>query len=64
MKPNPIEDELDAIRLEFYRETKDMTRSERVAYIREQIAPTLEEYNIRTVPEGGVPVSSDYSGLI
>jgi hypothetical protein len=56
MKSNQIEDELDAIRLEFYKETKDMTRSERVAYLRKQIAPTLEEYNIHTVSKSEVTV--------
>ena len=32
-KPNTIEAELDAIRLKLYEQTKDMTTSERVAFL-------------------------------
>jgi hypothetical protein len=44
-----FEDELDAIRLEIYEEIKDMTYEERAAYIKAEIAPIHEKYNIRTV---------------
>jgi hypothetical protein len=51
MTKNTIEDELDAIRLELYEETKDMTSTERVAYIKAQVAPTLKKFGIRTLNE-------------
>ena len=48
MKNNIVEDELDAIRLALYEQTKGMSPSEMTAYIKKQIAPTIEKYNIKT----------------
>jgi len=48
-KQNNIETELNAIRIDFYEKTKDMSSSERVAYLKEQVAPVHEEYDIHTV---------------
>ena len=45
MTSNPIEDELDAIRIELYEETKNMSPSEVTAYIKKQLSLPLEEYN-------------------
>jgi hypothetical protein len=47
---NLIEDEIDAIRVEHYERTKNMTSDERISYIKRQIAPTLEQYGIQVVP--------------
>ena len=49
MKKNMIEEELNATRIKLYEITKNMTRGERVAYIKKQVAPALEKFNIRTV---------------
>jgi hypothetical protein len=46
MMNNPIEDELDMIRLALYEQTRDMSASEVTAYIKKQIAPTLEKYSM------------------
>jgi hypothetical protein len=46
---NTIEDELDAIRVAIYEETKDMTSEERLAYFRAQTDPLHKEYGIHTV---------------
>ena len=50
---NVIEDELDAIRVSLYEETKDMTASERIAYIRSQTAPLLKKHGITPVRSPG-----------
>lgn len=42
-----FEDELDAIRLQMYEETKDMTPEEEIAYIRVQTEPIMKQYNIK-----------------
>jgi hypothetical protein len=47
MSANTIEEELDAIRLKLYEETKDMTTSERVAFINERAARTLKDHGIK-----------------
>ncbi|MDR1319823.1 MAG: hypothetical protein LBK56_00095 [Gracilibacteraceae bacterium] len=47
-KNNHVEDELDAVRLALYEETRGMTASEVTAYIKKQIAPTVEKYNIQS----------------
>ena len=39
MSRNVIEAELNATRVKLYEITKEMTREERVAYIRNQVAP-------------------------
>ena len=51
MSRNTIEEELNATRVKLYDITKDMTRCERVAYIKSQVAPALKKYNIRTVSQ-------------
>ena len=51
MSRNTIEEELNATRVKLYDITKDMTRSERVAYIKDQVEPALKKYNIRTVSQ-------------
>ena len=51
MNRNTIEEELNATRIKLYEITKDMSRGERVAYIRSQVAPALKKYNIQTVSQ-------------
>ena len=49
MKPirnHDLEDELDAIRLELYEETKNMSSEERVAYLRKLVEPVHKEFGI------------------
>jgi hypothetical protein len=41
------DDWLDEVRISIYEETKDMTRKERVAYLKGQAAPFYEKYNLR-----------------
>ena len=48
-KQNDIEKELNAIRVDLYEKTRDMLPSERVAYIRAQVAPVHKKYGIHTV---------------
>jgi len=52
MKNNQIEDGLDAIRLELYEETKNMSPEERISYLRMLAAPINEEFGI-------TPIESD-----
>ena len=49
MKNNDIEKELNLIRIDFYEKTKNMTSSERVAFIKSQVDPIHQKYGIRTV---------------
>ena len=42
-----FEDELDAIRLSLYEETKGMTPEDHTAYVHAQVLPVLQEFNIR-----------------
>jgi hypothetical protein len=51
MNYDTFEDELDAIRIKLYEETKDMTPEEEIAYLRAKTAPIHEKYHIRTVSE-------------
>ena len=44
-----LEDELDAIRLELYEKTKNMTPAEETAYIRGLVAPIHKEFGITPV---------------
>ena len=46
---NDFETELNAIRVDLYEQTKDMSSSERVAYIKAQVAPFEKKFNIRTI---------------
>jgi len=50
-KKNDIETELNAIRVAFYEKTKDMSSSERIAYLKAQVAPVHQKYGIHTVSE-------------
>ena len=50
-KHNNIETELNAIRVDFYEKTKDMTSSERVAYLKAQVAPVHQKYGIQPISE-------------
>ena len=47
MTSNSIEDELEAIRIELYEETKNMSASEVTAYIKEQLSLPLENITLR-----------------
>ena len=49
MSRNTIEEELNATRVKLYEITKNMTRRERVAYIKSQVAPALKKHNIKTI---------------
>ncbi|GHT02269.1 hypothetical protein AGMMS50276_32090 [Synergistales bacterium] len=51
MEYKTFEEELDAIRLAIYEEIKDMTPEEEVAYLKAQVAPIYEQYNIRRVSQ-------------
>ena len=42
---NDFEDELDAIRLSLYEETKGMTPREEVAYLNAKTKPVIQRYN-------------------
>ena len=46
-----IENELNVIRADFYEKTKNMSSSERVAYLKAQVAPFRQKYGIKTVSE-------------
>jgi hypothetical protein len=48
---NRIEDELNAVRIDLYEKTKDMTPDEEVAYLKSLSAPLLKEFGISTVNE-------------
>ena len=49
MNSNPIEDELDAIRIRHYEQTKDMTIEESVAYVNSKAEQILKPYGIKPV---------------
>ncbi|MDR0548243.1 MAG: hypothetical protein LBI10_02350 [Deltaproteobacteria bacterium] len=49
MSKNTIEDELDAIRIELYEETKNMTISERLEYYHKQVEPVYQEFGIKQI---------------
>jgi hypothetical protein len=51
MRNNPIEDELDVIRLELYEDTKNMTPNDRVLYLRRLIIPVHKEFSITPVSD-------------
>jgi hypothetical protein len=44
-----IEDEIDAIRIALYEETKDMTSQQFNAHIGKEIDPIFEQYGIKSV---------------
>jgi len=48
-KPNNIENELNKIRVDFYETTKNMSSSDKIAYMKAQVAPLHEKYGIHPV---------------
>jgi hypothetical protein len=46
---DPIQAEIDAIRLKIYEETKGMNAEEYTNYIQQSIDPVLKEYGIKTI---------------
>ncbi|MDR1013059.1 MAG: hypothetical protein LBL38_02210 [Lactobacillales bacterium] len=46
---NTIEDEIDAIRIALYEETKHMTVNELNDYIKKETAPIIEKYGLKLV---------------
>ncbi|MDR1051442.1 MAG: hypothetical protein LBP95_10265 [Deltaproteobacteria bacterium] len=46
---NTIEDEIDAIRIELYEQTKHMTPKEFIAFIHKQTAPINEKYGFKPI---------------
>ena len=50
MKPNPVEREINDIRVKIYEETKGMSPSEMTAYIKRQVAPIHKKYRFQMVP--------------
>ena len=50
-KQNNIETELNKIRADFFEITKDMSPSERVAYLKAQVAPVHQKFGIKTISE-------------
>jgi hypothetical protein len=49
MSSNPIEDELDAIRIRHYEQTKDMTTEEYVTYVNSRAEQILKPYGLQPV---------------
>ena len=46
-KSNPVEDEIDAIRIKLYEQTKDMTVSEQTAFFRKMVQEGIERHGIK-----------------
>jgi hypothetical protein len=46
---NYIEDEIDAIRIELYEQTKDMSPKERIIYLRKLAEPVNNEFEITPI---------------
>lgn len=49
MMNNKIENEIDAIRINLYEKTKDMTPSEMTIYLKNKIKTILDQYGIKIV---------------
>jgi hypothetical protein len=49
MKNDPIEDELDTIRIELYEQTRDMLPEKRISYMRQLTAPVNKEFGITPI---------------
>ena len=47
--PNTIEDEIDAIRLQNYEETKHMTPEQRVEHVKRNTADVIRQYGMKVV---------------
>ena len=63
-KKNTIEDELDAIRVSLYEETKNMSPSELTAYIKAQTEPMLKEHGITPVRGVQTQTSGDDRAVV
>ena len=48
---NLVENELNDIRTDFYERTKDMSPSEKIAYIKAKTAPIHERFDIHTIAQ-------------
>ena len=46
---NPVENEINVIRADFYEKTKEMSSNEKITYIKEQTASVHEKFGICTV---------------
>jgi hypothetical protein len=46
-KSNPVEDELNAIRIKLYEETKDMTTEERIAFFNDGAREAFAKHGIK-----------------
>jgi hypothetical protein len=49
MKNDPLLDEIHAIRLKLYEETKNMSSEERIAYLRKLVEPVHKEFGITPI---------------
>jgi hypothetical protein len=47
-KSNPVEDELDAIRIKIYERTKDMSSAEQVEYFNRRTREAFAKYGIKS----------------
>ena len=47
--PNTIEDEIDAIRLKIYEETKHMTPEQRIERVKRRTDPIIKQYGMKVV---------------
>ena len=47
-KSNPVEDEIDAIRIKIYEQTKDMTSEEQVEYFNRRTLEAFEKFGIKS----------------
>ena len=48
-KPNTIEDEIDAIRLQLYEETKHMTPEQHAEHVKRNTADVIKQYGMKVV---------------
>jgi hypothetical protein len=49
MTNSPVEDEIDTIRIDLYEQTKNMSPSERLVYMRKLAAQANAEFGIKTI---------------
>jgi len=67
MKNNTLEDELDAIRIELYEQTKHMSPDAEIAYLRQLVAPINEEFGITPITwndiEEGTPLPDEIAAF-
>ena len=53
MMSNPVEDEFDAIRIDLYEQTKNMSPSERLDYLQKLVAQAYAEFGIKPIASKG-----------